>query len=470
MKALVWFRRDLRLHDNAALKAAQRATCCIPLYIDDSSIKSYPIGGAARWWLHHSLRALQISLQAKGSDLLIQKGDSLKLLEQLIAKYNITHLFWNRLYNPEEIARDTLIKKKFIEKGITVHSFAGNVIKEPWDITNKQNLPYKVFTAFFRAFRAETLLNALPILKAPRTLPPCPVKISNKQLKSLELLPTHPNWANAFAETWTPGEAHAQQALKKFIKNSLQNYSTTRNIPSKIEGTSKLSPHLHWGELSIRATWQAIQDIDKNGTFLNELGWREFAQHLLYYFPQLPFEPLQKKFLSFPWKKNNQYLKAWQQGLTGYPIVDAGMRQLWSIGWMPNRVRMIVGSFFVKDLNLPWVEGADWFWDTLVDADLGSNYMNWQWVTGCGVDAAPFFRIFNPITQGTKFDPEGIYVKTWVPELQNMPKKYIHNPWQAPKEILVTAEITLGKDYPLPMVDHSRAREFALQAFKNLGK
>ena len=308
------------------------------------------------------------------------------------------------------------------------------------------------------------------------TLPPSPA-ITGVALSELGLLPTIP-WDGGLQATWIPGEAGAQARLETLVAGPLKAYHDLRNLPDK-PGTSMLSPHLRFGEISPRQVWHRVQIALQQGeipsgtdsvTFLNEIGWREFAYHLLYHFPQTVDTPLNPAFEAFPWRHDPTGLKAWQKGLTGYPIVDAGMRQLWHTGWMHNRVRMIVASFLTKDLILPWQQGANWFWDTLVDADLASNTLGWQWAAGSGADAAPYFRIFNPITQGEKFDPDGHYVRRWVPELAAMPAKWIHKPWEAPAEVLSSARVRLGENYPGPMVDHAQARLAALAAYKEISK
>lgn len=438
---IVWFRKDLRLSDNPALYAAAKKGVVLPLYILDETL-----GAASKWWLHHSLLALEES----GVPLILRSGDPEKILAQLLKETKAEAIYWNRCYEPESIKRDIQLKKKF-----PVESFNGSLLHEPWEILNDSEEFYKVYTHYWK--------KSLKLDKIEKPLPKPQVRwakgVRTEKLSSWKLLPTHPNWASKFDSFWEIGEEAAQKKLRSFISTSLKAYGHDRDFPA-IVGTSRLSPHLHFGEISPRQIWHAAPHASK---FLSEIGWREFSYYLLYHFPKLPTAPFRPEFAKFPWKKNGKALKAWHQGKTGYPIVDAGMRELWSTGWMHNRVRMIVASFLIKDLLQPWQEGAAWFWDTLVDADLANNSASWQWVAGSGADAAPFFRIFNPVLQGKKFDPDGTYIKRWVPELAKVPPKWIHEIWEAPEEIQA-----LAKNYPSPIVDHEEARKIALMAFQKL--
>ena len=473
---ILWFRLDLRLADNPALHAAmQRARPILPVYIwAPDEEKTWQPGGASRWWLHHSLARLDADLQKLGSRLIIRRGPALETLRQLAAETKAEAVFWHRRYEPALIARDSLIKKSLQGDGLTAESFNSALLHEPWEIQNSSGRPFQVFTAFWK----NCLSKSEPVkpLPTPKSLP-APVKWpKSEKLDALELLPKI-NWADGIAAAWEPGEAGAAANLRQFIKNALVDYPDGRNRPD-VRGSSRLSPHLHFGEISPRQVWRAVQDaVDANrqpGTsraasvYLSEIGWREFAHHLLFHFPRTTNEPLRPEFAKFPWRDDDTALRKWQRGRTGYPIVDAGMRELWATGWMHNRVRMIVASFLTKDLLIPWQEGAKWFWDTLVDADLASNTLGWQWTAGCGADAAPYFRVFNPVSQGNQFDPEGEYVRRWVPELAKLPAQWIHLPWEASADELSAAKIVLGKDYPKPMVDHGVARQRALAAWEKI--
>ena len=474
--SIVWFRLDLRLADNPALDAAIRyGGVVIPIFLwsPDEEAPWQP-GGASRWWLHHSLLSLRQRLEAAGSHLVIRHGPTLPTLRQLAKETGATAIFWNRRYEPAVTARDQQIKQSLRNDGLKVESFNGALLHEPWTIQNKSGKPFQVFTPFWK-----TCL-ALPDPEEPQPTPknpPAPKTWPKSlALAALELAPKL-NWADGFSPRWEPGEPGAQAKLKQFVKAAFDNYSMDRNRPD-LSGTSRLSPHFHFGEISPRQVWQALKEMAvrrklptsswRGSQFLAEIGWREFSHHLLFHFPQTPAEPLRANFKDFPWHTDPHTLKAWQRGRTGYPIVDAGMRELWTTGWMHNRVRMIVASFLVKDLLISWTEGARWFWDTLVDADLAQNTLGWQWTAGCGADAAPYFRIFNPVSQGEKFDPKGAYVRKWCPELANLPDKWLHQPFSAPKEILDLARVVLGRNYPRPIVSHNIARSVALEAFSQL--
>lgn len=463
MTTIVWFRNDLRIDDNPALaEAIKHSRPILPLFIwSPEEEGKWPLGGASRWWLHHSLQALEKELEEIGLRLVIQSGPSLKILLKLIQQTQAKNILWNRRYEPYIIKRDSSIKLALAEAGVEVQSFNGSLLFEPWSISNKQGKPFQVFTPFWR----KCLQQPIPL---PITFPRNQIKgtptIDSIPLPSLELLPKI-HWDAGLEKQWKPGEKEAKKLLKSFLSNHVGEYAEMRDRPDVV-GTSLMSPYLHFGEISPRTIWHSATSEDM--PYLRQICWREFAYHLLYHFPATPAKPLKPAFETFPWKCNTNYLQAWQKGLTGYPIVDAGMRELWTIGWMHNRVRMIVGSFLVKDLLIPWQEGAKWFWDTLVDADLANNTLGWQWVAGCGADASPFFRIFNPITQGEKFDPDGTYICKWIPELAKLPKKWIHRPWEAPSEVLHSARVTLGVTYPYPIVDHAEARNQALAAFKEM--
>jgi len=467
---IVWFRQDLRIRDNPALLAAhQMKGPIIPVFIlDDHNSGSWKMGGASRWWLYESLTALNKSLNGK---LCLQTGSAQEVLPALTRETGAQAIYWNRCYEPWRITRDKAIHDTMGDQGIEVHTSNASLLFEPPTTRKDDGTPYRVFTPFYKNGCLGKRREPLQPSKAPRELSLATHK--GIALKDLELLPSLP-WHKKLAKYWTPGEAGAHARLKSFIKDGLNHYKEGRNHPAQ-NHVSRLSPHLHFGEISPHDVWHTVKKaMIKNRyridgeTFLRELGWREFSHNLLYHFPDLPQVNLQKKFNAFPWRNDTRALKRWQQGQTGYPIVDAGMRELWETGYMHNRVRMIVGSFLVKNLMLHWHHGEEWFWDTLVDADLANNSASWQWIAGCGADAAPYFRIFNPVTQGQKFDSEGEYVRRFVPELNRMPLKYLHNPWEASEQVLAEAGVKLGKDYPLPIVDLGESRERALQAFSGL--
>jgi deoxyribodipyrimidine photo-lyase len=479
---LLWFRQDLRLSDNPALNAAlARGGPVVPVFIlDDAGEGEWSLGGASRWWLHHSLAALDADLRAHRSRLVLARGDSAAELKRIVKTTGAGAVYWNRRYEPAARARDTAIKSSFAADGLEAKSFNASLLFEPHTIQNKQGGPFQVFTPYWRHCLALPMQEPVKSPSSPVFPTPSrwPVAL---ELAALGLLPTIP-WDAGFSKMWTPGEAGAQARLKRFLRGeAVHGYDTQRNIPA-VDGTSGLSPHLHWGEIGPRQIAAAVRALGKaagtdpasNGArvFLSEVGWREFAHHLLFHFEHTPAKPLRADFERFPWADDpgGKKLRAWQRGLTGYPIVDAGMRQLWATGWMHNRVRMIAASFLVKHLRLPWQQGAAWFWDTLVDADLASNTLGWQWSSGCGADAAPYFRIFAPVTQGERFDGEGNYVRQWVPELAKLPDKFLHAPWTAPEDVLAHAGVRLGAtgNYPTPMVDHANARAEALAAFKAL--
>ncbi len=474
--SIVWFRQDLRLADNPALHHALKCGHpVLPVFIHSPGEEEpWQPGGASKWWLHQSLQALGETLAACGSRLIIRRGPALDVLRKLVMETGATGVFWNRRYEPAIIARDAKVKEALRGDGLDVESFNGALLHEPWEIRNKSGKPFQVFTPFWKTCMEQAGTNApLPTpvtLNAPAKWP------ESESLGSLELEPKI-KWDDGLRDAWIPGEAGAKKQLHAFLANALESYAAMRDRPD-ITGTSRLSPHLHFGEISPRQIWSGLRTLAakrglgetawRGSKLLTEVGWREFSHHLLYHFPHTPTEPLRAEFRNFPWCDEPAMLHAWQRGRTGFPIVDAGMRELWATGWMHNRVRMIVASFLVKDLLLPWQEGARWFWDTLVDADLAQNTLGWQWTAGCGADAAPYFRIFNPVSQGEKFDPHGDYVRRWCPELANVATAWIHKPHAAPPEILRTASITLGREYPMPIVDHAEMRIVALDAFAQI--
>jgi deoxyribodipyrimidine photo-lyase len=474
-RTLLWFRNDLRLTDNPALAAAlAQSGALIPIYIHapDEQAPWQP-GGASRWWLHHSLKSLQQQLNRRGSRLLLLTGSTLEILTKLVEQAGITHLFWNRCYDPARVSRDNRIKSAMSDLGIECRSFNSALLFEPWEIQNQTGRPFRVFTPFWR--RCQQVLSTLePPLPAPDTLPRVKISDPGGSLEALGLLP-QVAWNASLAKRWKPGEAQALTRLSDFLSLSVNDYPASRDRPDRT-GTSSLSPHLHFGEIGPRQILHALlsqgsmpSEDTQDGTygFLRQLGWREFAYHLLHHFPHTPQTALNPKFQAYPWTWGEQQplpLQTWQQGRTGIPIVDAGMRELWHTGWMHNRVRMIVASWLTKNLGIHWLEGAHWFWDTLVDADLACNTLGWQWTAGCGADAAPFFRIFNPVRQGERFDPQGHYVRRWVPELAALPDNRLHAPWEADELTLNQADVRLGETYPEPMADlkHSRERALAL--------
>lgn len=468
---IVWFRQDLRIEDHPALVAACQKGSVLPVYIHGSDGEgNWGLGGASKWWLHHSLESLGQELKSIGLSLVIRQGNALQELEMLIAETGAFAVYWSRRYEPACIERDTEIKRELLSKKIDAQSFNSSLMFEPWTIANKQGKPFQVFTPFWRNCLSNNPEPERPVA-APKDASGPKQPVAGLRIDDLELLPRI-HWDEGIKGTWKPGATHAKACLSQFLKGAILEYKEARDLPA-IEGISRLSPYLHFGEISPRMIWHTVVKAyadrkDEVECYLRQLGWREFAHHLLFHFSQTPEMPLRKDFMSFPWKKNPGHLKAWQKGLTGYPFVDAGMRQLWHTGWMHNRVRMVVGSFLVKHLLITWNRGAEWFWDTLVDADLANNTLGWQWVGGCGADAAPYFRIFNPITQGEKFDPEGVYVRKWIPELAALANKWIHKPWEAPDDVLRGAGITLGKTYPKPIVDHAKARVDALAAFSSI--
>ena len=475
MTTLVWFRQDLRLADNPALQtAAALSGAVIPVYLLENGDGPWAAGGASRWWLHHSLAALTADLARVGSRLTLRaSADCGASLLELARVTGATTVVWNRLYEPAHIARDAAIKASLRAAGLTVHSHNAALLHEPWDVRTKTGTPFQVFTPFWR--QCLSLPDPALPLPAPATLRAPDSWPDTSLLDSLALLPAR-DWARGFHDAWTPGSAAAHARLGEFLVCAFADYKEARNRPD-LPATSRLSPHLHFGEIGPREIWHATRLYgESQGTptpwrsshFLSEVGWREFAYHLLYHFPQTPEAPLRAEYARFPWRPDPAALREWQRGRTGYPIVDAGLRELWTTGWMHNRVRMIAASFLVKDLLQPWQEGARWFWDTLVDADLAANTLGWQWTAGCGADAAPFFRIFNPVLQGLKFDPAGAYVRRWVPELARLPDEWIHQPWEAPAAVLAAADVRLGDNYPRPLVEHGAARDIALAALQSL--
>ncbi len=467
--SIVWFRQDLRINDNPALSEACKLGKILPIYIYDTSTEH--LGGASKWALHHALASLNDALEGK---LLFAKGNPKEILLSICEEHHIEGVYWNRMYEENIRQRDADIKSSLRDKSINAMSFNGSLLWEPMEVLKKDNTPYKVFTPYYK--------NGCLNQREPRYPLSRPnietLTIENSidyscSLNDLALLPKI-SWDEGFDKHWTLSEKSAQDRLAQFINERISEYSDQRNIPS-VKGTSRLSPYLHFGLISPNQAWYAVLDaFDGNresegvSTFLSELGWREFSYYLLFHFDALQSKNFNPKFDHFPWENNQENLVAWQRGNTGIPIVDAGMRELWQTGYMHNRVRMIVGSFLVKNLGIDWRKGERWFWDCLLDADTASNSASWQWVAGSGADAAPFFRIFNPVLQGEKFDKQGDYVKKYCPELKHMPNKYIHKPWDAPSDALAQANLTLGKQYPKPVVDLKSSRQKALDAYSQI--
>jgi deoxyribodipyrimidine photo-lyase len=495
---LVWFRRDLRLADHPALSAAAHSgQPVLPVFVLHDAER--PAGAASRWWLHRSLAALEESLAARGSRLILRRGEPDEVLAALAAESGASALCWNSAIDPGAAAVEARVTQR-LGSQLTIRRFMGDALQAPGTVHPAGSAPYRAFAPFWRAF-----------LDRPHPPPPLPAPhfataaigqmaegrpvdveqagagLAGESLDDWQLLP-RPDWAAGLRAAWQPGEASAGRALRSFVQDRVAAYDSTRDRPDR-DGTSRLSPHLHFGELSPRQVWHAIgaaDAVDAHGdspgrpggategaaggraSFLRELAWREFSLHLLHAWPDLASRPLQPAFARLAWRDDPAALRAWQRGLTGYPLVDAGMRQLWATGWMHNRVRMVAASFLVKHLLIDWREGERWFWDTLVDADVANNATSWQWVAGSGADSMPWFRIFNPVLQGRKFDPQGAYVQRWVPELARLPQEHVHAPWEAPRRVLEAAGVRIGREYPAPVVEHAAARARALAAFAAL--
>jgi deoxyribodipyrimidine photo-lyase len=470
---IVWFRRDLRLADNPALAAAvATGRPVFSLYVLDETPGLRAPGAASLWWLDKSLKALGRDLQALGARLILRRGRAGEILRELAREVGAAGVYWNRLYDPGQTDRDAALKTELKGLGLSVETFNASLLVEPWTVRNKTGGPFQVFTPFWRTAREQ--LTEVGFAPAPQRLVPFAGALASDHLDHWRLHPIKPDWSGGFAE-WSPGEAGAHARLAQFLDRGLSGYAEGRDLPAAPH-VSRLSPHLHFGEISPRQVFAAAReraaadpslsrDVDK---FLAELGWREFSHALLFQRPDLPAANFRREFDAFPWRTDDAAYRAWTRGRTGYPLVDAGMRELWATGYMHNRVRMVVASFLVKHLLIDWRAGEAWFWDTLLDADLANNAASWQWVAGCGADAAPYFRIFNPVGQGEKFDPRGDYIRRWVPELARLPAPLIHAPWASPSDDLRRAGAILGRTYPLPMVDHASARARALGALQQL--
>jgi deoxyribodipyrimidine photo-lyase len=468
--AILWFRQDLRLSDNPALVAACKQGRVLPVYIHDTvNAGDWQPGEASRWWLHQSLAALNRSLNDK---LWLFAGDPREIIPRLMHSHGATTIYWNRCYEPWQTTRDKELKASLEDAGFDVCSHNGALLWEPWENLKNDGTPYKVFTPFYR-----NAIQRLPQISSPlpavKKLDLVECEQGSDRLDHLQLLPSV-KWYSSLSGYWQPGESGAESRLHAFLKEGLQNYKNGRDYPS-LQAVSRISPHLHFGEVSPRQLWHAAGlagfesgSEEQSAYFQRELAWREFSISLLYHFPDLTRRNMNQQFDAFPWRHEAALLQAWQRGKTGYPLVDAGMRELWQTGYMHNRVRMVVGSFLVKNLRHHWLDGARWFWDCLLDADLANNTCSWQWVAGCGADAAPYFRIFNPVTQSRKFDACADYIREFVPELSKLPDKYIHEPSSAPADVLEAAGVSLGQNYPSPLVDLKTSREEALNAYRTL--
>ena len=472
---IVWFRVDLRLSDNAALHhavATGRPIVCLYV-LEKGTPDTREPGGAKKWWLHHSLAALDQSLRDRNVRLIMRRGGAESAIDQLIAETGADAVVWNRRYGAGELQTDDAIADALNGRGVSTAAYDGHLLHNPDRFSTKTGGYYKVYTPFYNAFSGRLALDEP--YPAPNDIRGAGGNVGSDALDAYELLPTKPDWSGGMRDAWVPGEAAAHQRIQEFRAGALDGYATGRDIPA-IDGTSRLSPYLALGEISPRQAWLATEDADAPEedieTFRKEIAWREFSYHLLHHNPYMPRKNISKQFDSFPWAEMNDELRgkvrAWEKGQTGYPIVDAGQRQLWHIGWMHNRVRMITASFLIKHLLVDWRHGEEWFYDTLVDWDAANNSNGWQWVAGSGADAAPFFRVFNPVLQGEKFDPEGTYVREWVPELADLPAKHIHSPWKAPDKVLIKSGVRLGQTYPAPIVDHAWARKRALAAYAEM--
>lgn len=472
---IFWFRQDLRIVDLPGLNAAAATgRPLLALYIlDEETPGDWSPGGASRWWLHHSLLSLAEELRDDGGELVLRRGPTIDVLDDVIRASGADAVYCSRQYEPWSVDLEQALHTRFEPRGIEFKRFPGHLLHEPGSVRTGAGDPFRVFTPFWRACRAR------PEPPEPKALPgdalwhsPAP---ASEALAGWRLLPRKPDWAANWHTLWEPGARGAQRRLHHFLDERLAEYGDKRDLPG-VAATSGLSPHLHYGEISPRSVWHAARaaaaghsELEQAADrFLAELGWREFSYHLLTFFPEIPEKAFKPAFDHFPWSGTQAHLRAWQRGQTGYPIVDAGMRELWATGYMHNRVRMVTASFLTKHLLIDWRAGERWFWDTLVDADLASNSASWQWVAGSGADAAPYFRIFNPTTQGEKFDAAGDYVRHWVPELAALPDKYLHKPWEAPHAVLQDAGVILGESYPAPVVDHREAREAALSAYGHI--
>ena len=470
---IVWFREDLRLNDNPALSAAAalgRKLVC--LYISENDSDGRAPGGASRWWLNKSLGALGDALKDRGGALTLRSGRAGEVLEAVVRETGADRIYWNRRYGLAERTRDAAIRTRFSERGIECQSFNARLLVEPWTLKTSSGGYYRVFTPFWKALQAAYV--APPALAVPARI--IAADSASETLAEWRLHPRNPDWSAGLEASWTPGEAGGAARLEAFLGSAISNYGHDRNFPGLETGTSRLSPHLRFGEIGPAQIWRAVvsrvaageADEASARIFLSEIAWREFSYTLLFFNPELATQNYNPKFDRMAWWTDKALLRAWQRGQTGFPIIDAGMRELWHTGWMHNRVRMITASFLTKHLLQPWQEGEAWFWDTLVDADPAANAASWQWTAGSGADAAPYFRVFNPISQGSKFDPSGDYVRRWCPELARLPDKVLHAPFDTDPQVRLRAGVRLGERYPAPVVTHAAGRQRALDAYKAL--
>ena len=457
---IVLFRRDLRLEDNPALNwAARSGQPVVPLFAFDRDFDLPRIGSASRWWLRRSLKSLAEDLVAAGGRLVLRSGKASKVLPALAHEIGASTIVWNRLYDPVDVEQDRTLKSDLRAQGLNMHSFNSSLLFEPWNIKTESGSPYRVFTPFWR----RCLAIGLPSRETMQHRATFDIRPTSESIDSLIPEPDGA-WLTGLESSWTPGTASAKAKLDSFIDNGLSIYRTQRDLMAR-PGTSRLSPHLHFGEIGPRQIVAAVECHAESGPYLRQLGWREFSANLLFFNPDLRDSNLRREFDAMPWRNEPELIEKWRQGLTGYPLVDAGMRQLMQTGWMHNRTRMVTASFLTKHLLMDWQQGAAWFHNALVDADVANNVASWQWTAGCGADAAPYFRIFNPVLQSQRFDPDGIYLCRWLPELAALPKCFVHAPWSAPEDVLSAAGIALGEDYPWPVIDHSFARKRALELY-----
>lgn len=466
--AIHWFRQDLRLTDNPSLYEAGEYEYVLPIYIlDDENAGFFKMGSASRLWLHHALTSLNNSLE---NSLTCYQGEALQILLRLVDALPVKAVFWNRCYEPWRMKRDKKIKQQLQGKGIFSSSFNGSLLWEPWEINKTDGTPYKVFTPFYQKGCLGTHPPRRPI-KKPKKICFYQEITESISIDKLGLLPKK-SWPQSIEKSWQISETGAHNKISFFLEKGLSHYKRGRDYPSK-PYPSRISPYLHFGQISPHQIWEVIRSqepTEHTAHFCSELGWREFSYNLLFYNPELPWHNFQQKFERFPWEDNRTLLEYWRQGKTGIPMVDAGMRELLQTGYMHNRMRMIVGSFLVKNLLLHWHHGERWFWECLVDADLANNSSGWQWIAGCGADAAPYFRVFNPVTQGQNFDADGTYIRRFIPEIAALPNTHLFSPWKTPKKILQNARVILGQTYPYPIVDLQDSRKRALAAFKSLSE
>ena len=474
--ALLWLRQDLRLADHNALVAAlAEAERVLPVFVlDEAAGGDWAPGGASRWWLHHSLESLGRAFAERGTSLILRRGDAASIIPALARETGAGSVQCGLAHEPWLRRLDATVAAALEADGRRLVAHRVSTLFDLDAIRSKTGTRYGIYTPFARTCRA--LPDPEPPLPAPAHIPGPDALPASDRLQDWQLLPTAPDWAGGMRDTWTPGETGAAQHLHDFLDARLDGYGQSRNIPGDPKGTSMLSPHLHWGELSANQVWHAAREAAARlegaraggfETFQGEILWHEFAAYLLWHNPTVPDVSMRAAFAGLPWRDDADGLRAWSQGRTGIPIVDAGMRQLWQQGWMHNRVRMITASYLTKHMLLPWQQGEAWFWDTLVDADLATNAVSWQWVAGTGTDSQPFFRIFNPVTQGRKFDPDGRYVRQYVPEVAALPDRWLHAPWEAPAAVLDKAGIRLGETYPRPIVGLDEGRDRALAAFRD---